>query len=77
MLIFGPTLHHPSTKHQALVKDIKMQHLANLLEKNPKKKFTKFSKMTNRRPLMQQDMVYQLIIMLMFNMLKTINNNQS
>ncbi len=35
MLVFGPTLHHPSTKHQALVKNIKMQHLANLLEKNP------------------------------------------
>jgi hypothetical protein len=41
MLVFGPTLHHPSTKHQALVKNIKMQHLANLLENNPKKKFHK------------------------------------
>lgn len=37
MLVFGPTLHHPSTKHQALVENIKMQHLANLLEKTPQK----------------------------------------
>jgi hypothetical protein len=41
MLVFGPTLHHPFTKHQALVKNINMQHLANLLEKNPQKKFQK------------------------------------
>jgi hypothetical protein len=44
MLVFGPTLHHPSTKHQALVKNIKMQHLANLLGKVPKNNFTKFTK---------------------------------